>query len=162
VADRPVFERIVVLLEAHGCPFELIEHAAAATAEEAAAARGTGLDQGTKAIVFKYGTEFGVFAMSAERAVHSAKIRRSLGVQRTRFATRRELREMTGLPPGAVPPFGDPVLPFPLFADPSVLDREEMCFTAGRRTASIRLSTSDYRRVARPQVFSFVRDGSAL
>ncbi|MDH3524510.1 MAG: hypothetical protein OES32_13070 [Acidobacteriota bacterium] len=156
-SDLAVFERIVELLRARGCPFELLEHPAAATAREAAAARGTELALGTKAILFKYGKELGVFAMSADRAVHSARIRRALGVQRTRFATAAELRELTGLAPGEVPPFGEPVLPFPLYADPSVLERPTMLFTAGSRTRSIRMAPRDYEAAAKPRVFRFVR-----
>ena len=152
-----VLDRILQLLSARGCPFELLEHAEAATAREAAAARGTDLALGTKAILFKYGSDFGIFAMSAERAIRSAGIRHELGVQRTRFATTEELRELTGLAPGSVPPFGEPVLPFPLYADPTVLARDSMLFTAGSRTRSIRIATSDYEAVARPRIFPFVR-----
>jgi prolyl-tRNA editing enzyme YbaK/EbsC (Cys-tRNA(Pro) deacylase) len=94
--------------------------------------------------------------MSAERSIRSARIRHELGVQRTRFASREELREMTGLAPGSVPPFGEPVLPFPLFADPSVLARESMIFTAGSRTRSIRIATRDYEVAAKPRIFPFV------
>ncbi len=156
MTEASVFDRIVELLHARGCPFELLEHAEAATAREAAAARGTDLALGTKAILFKYGTDFGIFAMSAERAIRSARIRRELGVQRTRFASREELLELTGLAPGSVPPFGEPVLPFPLFADPSVLARESMLFTAGSRTRSIRIATRQYEAAAKPRIFQFV------
>lgn len=152
-----VFERIVALLRAEKCPFELLAHAAASTAAEAAEVRGTEPEEGTKAILFKYGDAFGIFAMSAERAIHSARIRQALGVQRTRFASAAELADMTGLAPGSVPPFGQPVLPFPLFADPSVFERQSLVFTAGSRTRSIRLASALYRRVAEPTVFAFVR-----
>jgi Ala-tRNA(Pro) deacylase len=152
-----VTRRLLELLAASGCDFELLEHASARGAAEAAAARGTPLDLGTKAILFKYGGAFGVFALSAERALSSAAVRRHLHVQRTRFATARELDELTGLVPGEVPPFGEPVLPFPVFADPSVIERESMLFTAGSRRLSVRLRAVDYQRLARPQVVPFAR-----
>lgn len=155
--SAPVYQRIVELLEGAGCAFEIIEHAAVSTAAEAAAARGTPLALGTKAILLKYDASFAIFALGAARALRSAKIRKTLGARRTRFATREELHAMTGLLPGSVPPFGPPVLPFPLFADPSALAGEELIFTAGTRTASIRLATADYRRVADPEVFDFTR-----
>ncbi len=78
-------------------------------------------------------------------------------VRRTRFAYRDELLAMTGLLPGAVPPFGEPILPFPLFADPSIDRHQTMAFTAGSRTTSIRMATSDYRRIARPRMLAFAR-----
>ena len=160
-SERSVAERIVELLRAHDVGFEEIRHSPAATAAEAAAARGTELASGTKAILFKYGDRFGIFAMSADRSLRSARIRHELGVQRTRFANAAELGRLTGLEPGAVPPFGEPILPFPLFADPSVLARDVMLFTAGARTLSIRLRTADYRAVARPRVFAFTRAASS-
>lgn len=154
---EPVLNRVVALLDGGGCPYEVIEHGSVSTAREAAAARATGLDEGAKAILLKYDDRFGIFVLNAARQIRSANIRRGLRVRRTRFASRDELRAMTGLLPGAVPPFGEPVLPFPLFADPSVVDNETMVFTAGSRTTSIRMATSDYRRIARPRVLAFVR-----
>lgn len=155
---QEVLGRILALLDVAGVAYERVEHAAVSSAEEAAAVRGTPLELGVKAILFKIDQAFAVFAMGADRALHSAKIRKGLKVRRTRFATREELAELTGLPPGAVPPFGEPVLPFRLYLDPSVLGREELIFTAGSRTTSIRMATADYRRLAAPRrVLSFVR-----
>jgi Ala-tRNA(Pro) deacylase len=149
--------RLRRLLEESGCDFELIEHGVSRSAAEAAAARATPLGLGTKAILFKYGRDFGVFALRADLAILSVRIRRGLGVQRTRFATLEELRELTGLPPGAVPPFGEPVLPFPLFVDPSVVERETMLFTAGSRRLSVRMRAADYARLAQPRVLPLAR-----
>ncbi|MEM7052512.1 MAG: YbaK/EbsC family protein [Acidobacteriota bacterium] len=150
-------DRIIEALEAAGVSFTLQRHAAVSSAAEAATTRGTALAEGTKAILFKVDHDFAIFAMNAERALHSAKIRRHLGVKRTRFASGEELFSMTGLRPGAVPPFGPPILPYPLYADPSVLERRELIFTAASREVSIRLTTADYRRVAQPEVFPFTR-----
>ncbi|MCW8926211.1 MAG: hypothetical protein OQJ84_08145, partial [Xanthomonadales bacterium] len=85
-------------------------------------------------------------------------IRRHLGVKRTRFATREELQEMTGLVPGCVPPFGEPILPFELYADEAVgvaIDR--VAFNAGSLTHSIIMSATDWERIAQPDRFSFSR-----
>ena len=77
--------------------------------------------------------------------------------RKSRFATAEELRRLTGLVPGAVPPFGRPVLPFELCADPSLLENEVIAFNAGSLTDSIFLRVEDYLKVARPQVVSFAR-----
>jgi Ala-tRNA(Pro) deacylase len=151
----PVCERIIALLEEAAVAFEVIEHEAVSSAAEAATVRGTPLELGVKAILFKIDRSFALFAMSGARQMRSSMLRKALGVRRTRFATRRELLDMTGLAPGAVPPFGEPVLPFPLYADPSVLDRESLVFTAGSRTTSIRLATADWRCLAAPTVVAF-------
>ena len=157
MSEAPVLQRIVDLLDADGCRYERIEHGSVSTAEEAAAARATDLDEGAKAILLKYDGEFGIFVISAALQIRSARIRRGLKVRRTRFAYRQELLAMTGLVPGSVPPFGEPVLPFPLFVDPSVERHDTMVFTAGSRTTSIRMAIADHRRIARPRVFPFAR-----
>ncbi len=157
MSDDPVLSRIVTFLDAAGCPYETIEHGAVSTAREAAAARGTGLGEGAKAILLKYDDRFGIFVLNAALQIRSARIRRGLRVRRTRFATRDELRAMTGLLPGAVPPFGEPILPFPLLVDPSVDQNRTLVFTAGCRTTSIRMATTDYRRVAQPRLLAFAR-----
>ncbi len=155
--DPQVSSRILTLLDGERCPYEVIGHESAATAREAADARGTALEEGTKAILLKYDDQFGIFALNATRQIRSAKIRRGLKVRRTRFASLDELQKLTGLLPGAVPPFGEPVLPFPLFVDPTAIEKPSMIFTAGSRTTSIRISTLDYSRIVDPHVFSFVR-----
>ncbi len=157
MSDEPVLDRIVTLLDGDGCPYDIIEHVSVSTAQEAAAVRATPLGEGAKSILLKYDGEFGIFVLSAARQVRSALVRRGLKVRRTRFAYAQELLAMTGLLPGSVPPFGEPVLPLPLFVDPSVLGNEAMVFTAGSRTTSIRMATSDYRRIAKPRELAFAR-----
>ncbi len=64
---------------------------------------------------------------------------------------------MTELTPGAVPPFGRPVLSFELFVDGSILENERIAFNAGALTTSIIMNVTDYVRVAQPTVFNFSR-----
>ena len=64
---------------------------------------------------------------------------------------------MTGLEPGAVPPFGEPVLPLALLADPSLLASPEIAFTPGVRDRSIVLASADWLRLAGPRLVSFCR-----
>lgn len=151
------YERILKLLDAEGCSFREVEHPPVRTAEEAAEVRGTPLAMGAKAIVFKLDGTFRVLALSAARALRSRSLRKELGVRRTRFATAAELAELTGLEPGMVPPFGRPVLPLELLADPSLLEPPEIAFTPGRNDRSIVLATADWLRLARPRVVPFSR-----
>ena len=78
-------------------------------------------------------------------------------MKKFRFATPQELAAF-GLVPGAVPPFGEPVLPLALHVDPSVLANEVIAFNAGSLTESIILSIEDYSRLAHPDVFRFAKD----
>jgi len=101
---------------------------------------------------------FVLLVMSAALRLDSAKIRRHFGARKSRFATRDELLELTGLVPGSVPPFGPPILDLPLYVDPSVFANDRVAFNAGLLTESIVLSSSDYRRVANASILSFTEE----
>ena len=150
-----VLRRIRELLHGAGIAFREIQHAPTRTSEESARARGEELRVGGKALLLKVDQTFRLFVLSAARKLDSGAIKQYFGTKKTRFATAEELSRMTGLTPGAVPPFGRPILPFPLFVDGSILENERIAFNAGSPTISIILSVEDYRRVAQPTVFNF-------
>jgi len=154
-----ILNRIHLLLKEAGVDFRELEHPPTRTSEEAAAARGEDLSIGAKALLLKTDDIFRLFVLPADRKLDSKAIRHHLGVKRTRFATREELHEMTGLVPGCVPPFGEPILPFELYADEAVgavIDR--VAFNAGSLTHSIIMSAADWERIAQPGRFSFSRE----
>lgn len=148
------------LLDEAAVDYDEAEHAPVTTAEEAAAARGCPIEIGAKSIVLKTDEVFRLFVLSGGAALRSRLIRKRLGARRTRFATAEELRQLTSLAPGAVPPFGRPILPLELFADPGLLEHERIAFTPGVHTVSIIMLSADYRRLAAPQVFVFSRNMS--
>src|ERR1017187_10357002 len=108
---------------------------------------------GGKALLIKVDDTFRLFVLSADRKLDSAAIRQYFGAKKTRFATPEELMELTGLLPGSVPPFGEPILPFPLYVDPSVFGNEKIAFNAGSLTNSIIMPAADYRRITGAEVF---------
>jgi Ala-tRNA(Pro) deacylase len=110
---------------------------------------------GGKALVVKVGEDFRLFVLSAARKLDSLAIKQRFNVKKLRFASPEELLHLTGLVPGSVPPFGNPVLPFALFVDASILDNESIAFNAGSLTDSIIMPVVDYLRIARPSVFAF-------
>jgi Ala-tRNA(Pro) deacylase len=142
-------------LAAQNVPFREVHHEPTRTSEDSARARGEQLRVGGKALLIKVDDEFRLFVLSADRKLDSAAIKRQFNAKKTRFATPEELDRLTGLVPGSVPPFGAPILPFPLYVDPSVFENERIAFNAGSLTDSIVMQVSDYRRIAAPEVFSF-------
>jgi hypothetical protein len=58
-----------------------------------------------------------MLVLRAAKHLDSGAIKERFGAKKTRFATPEELRELPGLVPGSVPPFGRPILPFDLYAD---------------------------------------------
>ena len=143
-----VFEAIREFLLARGVPFVEKQHEATHTSEQSARARGESLKIGAKALVVKTDDQYRLFVLPADRKLDSLSVKRQLGVKKTRFADASELLELTGLVPGSVPPFGRPILPLDLVADPALVENEKMAFNAGSLTHSIIMAVADYRRVS--------------
>lgn len=154
-----VFERICDWLRVEGIAFRTVQHGPTLTSEESARARGEDVRIGGKALLIKTDGAFRLFVLSAALKLDSGAVKKQLGAKSTRFATPDELRELTGLVPGSVPPFGRPILPFELFVDESILANEKIAFNAGSLTDSIVMSVADYRRVAQPTVLRFAAGG---
>lgn len=153
-----VLTRIRELLLRQGVGFTEKEHPPTYTSEESAAARGEALGVGAKALLLKTDEMFRLFVLPADSKLDSAAIKRELRVKKVRFASADELHELTGLAPGSVPPFGQPVLPFELYADESLgATHGRIAFNAGSLTHSIILSAADWEAAARPKRFSFAK-----
>ncbi|MEM7195524.1 MAG: YbaK/EbsC family protein [Pseudomonadota bacterium] len=153
--SAPIVDKIKALLDDEGVAYRSLDHAPTHTSEESAQVRGEDLAIGAKAIVMKAGTAFSLFVISAAQKLDSKKIKKHLGVKKTRFATRDELSALTGLVPGSVPPFGRPIFDLDLYTDPSVFTHDRVAFNAGALTHSIIMQSEDYKRIAKPMVFSF-------
>jgi prolyl-tRNA editing enzyme YbaK/EbsC (Cys-tRNA(Pro) deacylase) len=134
-----------------------VAHGPTRTSRESAAARGEPLEVGGKSLLLKVGQEFCLCVLSAARRLDSNAVRRRLGARGARFATRAELLTLTGLVPGSVPPFGEPVLPVPLLLDEGFLALPRIAFNAASLEHSVVLATEDYLRVARPTLARFAR-----
>jgi Ala-tRNA(Pro) deacylase len=154
---QEVLEAIRDLIHRQGAEFREIHHEPTRTSEESARARGETVDIGGKALLMKAGGQNALFVISAARRVDSSAIRRELGVSRLRFSSAEELHRLTGLLPGGVPPFGEPILPFPLYADESVFENDRIAFNAGTLTDSIIMPVVDWERIARPRRLRFSR-----
>ena len=125
------FSGISGLLDDAGVGYRTVRHAPTRTSEESAEARGESLSIGGKALVIKVDDEFALFVLSAARKFDSVKVKRRFRATRIRFATVEELRALTGLEPGSVPPFGRPFLDIDLYVDESIVKNKRIAFNAG-------------------------------
>ncbi|MBI5472341.1 MAG: hypothetical protein HY961_08355 [Ignavibacteriae bacterium] len=150
-----IFESIKHLLASYCVEFREVHHEPTRTSEESARARGESVAIGGKAILMKVDDDFKLFVISAARKIDSRKIKKLFSAKRLRFASSDELLQHTGLVPGSVPPFGNPILPFDLFIDVSIEQNEKIAFNAGSLTDSIIMNTADYLRVSGGRVLEF-------
>ena len=144
-----VFERIQAKLTEASVAFGVLRHAPVYTSEEAAAVRGVPLASGAKALVVKGGDEFVLIVVPADRKLDGKKGRAALGVKGTRFATREEVEQLTGLQPGSIPPFGS-LFGLKTYCDPALSDNETINFNAGDHAISVSMSCADYLAVEKP------------
>jgi Ala-tRNA(Pro) deacylase len=142
-------------LDQLGLPYREVHHEPTLTSEDSARARGEDLRIGGKALLIKTGDIFRLFVLSASRKLNSTAVKTRFGAKKLRFASADELRELTGLAPGSVPPFGLPILPFELYVDESILANQKIAFNAGSLTDSMVMTVEDYRKAAAPAIFAF-------
>jgi len=157
-----VFSRLIEFLSEQRIEFSVLEHPPTRTSEEAAEFRGTTLASGAKALLLKLyaanGNFFALMVFPAHLGFDSKLARGVTGAKKSRFATVQELDEMTGLKPGSVPPFGEPILPFPLFVDRALIEiNDELSFNAGSLTKSIIMGAQDYEKISGAQFGSFTK-----
>jgi prolyl-tRNA editing enzyme YbaK/EbsC (Cys-tRNA(Pro) deacylase) len=151
-----IFQQIKALLDQRAIPYKHVHHQPTYTSEESARARGESTRIGGKALVMKIENQFRLFVLSAARKMDSHAMKKHLGVKRTRFATPKELKELTGCVPGCVPPFGEPIVALPLYLDKSILENEKIAFNAGSLTDSIIMKVEDYLILVEPaEIFDF-------
>lgn len=152
-----VTERLIAFLRAHDADFRVMTHTPAWTSEEAARIRGTPLEQGAKALVFHADDRVVLLVLPADRRIDTRAFKRAYGVKNLRMVTAEGLHALTGLEPGAVPPFGA-LFGLPTYVDARLLALPRIAFNAGSCGTSVILSTADYARLADATVGRFAAD----
>ena len=62
------------------------------------------------------------------------------------------MKELTGLEPGSVPPFGRPILDLDICVDNSICQNDRIAFNAGSLRDSIIMQTEDYLGIAGAEI----------
>jgi len=157
IGEREVTRRVLEHLGDLGISFEKIEHEVVTTSEAAAGARASRLEEGAKALIVKAKDRYVHLIISAAQRVDNAKLRRLLGSRKLRFATPKELMELTGCLPGAVPPFGN-LFGLEVYMDDALLAEDTVYFNCGSHTVSLRMKREDLARAAEATVADFRRE----
>jgi Ala-tRNA(Pro) deacylase len=153
-------EQLLAWLKDAGVAHRVVTHEVTPTSADSARARGVPLGCGAKALVVKADDAFRLLVIPADRKLDSKLAKKSLGVKDLRFATAEELAAIVGLPPGAIPPFGEPLLRLPLAADLDVGHRfPDVAFNAASLTASVIMAGADWERLAKPRRVALTTGG---
>ena len=151
-----VFEQIDQLLTQAGGKFDVVEHRAVYTSEEAAEVRGSSLASGAKALLIKVGDAVMLFVMPANRKLDNRKVRDHFDQRRIRFASIEEVLAITGLKPGSIPPFGT-LFNLDTVCDPLLGENHSINFNAGEHTRSVSMAFDDYVRIEKPRLLEITQ-----
>lgn len=156
----PVTTKLLAVLRGADLAFDTLQHEPVFTSQEAANVRGSDLHSGAKALVVKGDDTFMMAVIPADLELDSVALRKRLGSKKLRFANKYELKELTGLEPGAVPPFGS-LFELPTICDPTLGENESINFNAGSNSFSITMAYEDYIHVERPAMAPITKAGGA-
>lgn len=149
--EYPVYEQLVELLKGNNASFREVDHPAAGRSEEVAAARGTTLQQGAKAMVVyapitKKLKRYYLAVLPSDLKIDFAKFANAVGQQKISFAHPDAAKKMTGCDMNTVPPFSFNS-DLQLVVDRKLKGEVEIAFNAARLDRSIILNTEDYLRI---------------
>ena len=108
--------------------------------------------------MLKIDDNFKILVLSAAKKLDSNLVKKYFNSKKVRFADQDELMNLTGLVPGSVPPFGNPIIDLELYVDDSILENDKIAFNAGSLTDSIIMKVDDYIKISKPTIFNFSKD----
>jgi Ala-tRNA(Pro) deacylase len=149
------FKMIENLLKKSSTEYEIIEHAAVYTSEEAARIRGVDMKSGVKSLILKSDSEnYLMTLVPGDKRVDLKKLAKILGAKRVSLAQPSEVLKITGCTIGSVHPFGN-VHHLRTWMDRRILTNERVEFNAGLHTVSIRMKSHDLMNIVKPHVDDF-------
>jgi len=153
----PLTERLISFLREDNADFSVVTHEPVRTSEEAARVRGTPLEQGAKALVYRADGRPVLLVLPANRRVDTRAFKQAFGVKDLRMVSADDLRDLTAMEVGAVPPFGS-LMGLPTYVDERLLALPRISFNAGSRTTSVIMAVADYVRLAGAAPARFAAD----
>ena len=158
------YTRLIELLEQHGVPYRLIDHAPEGRTDLVSAMRGHDPEVAAKCMVVmvkvgKKVTRYVLAVVPGNARVDLNAIKALMSGTYVSFASPEIAEGLSGSSVGTVLPFTfRPDLE--LVVDPAVLRHEEMYFNAARLDRSMALKTKDYVTVAQPRIEAIASHGS--
>jgi prolyl-tRNA editing enzyme YbaK/EbsC (Cys-tRNA(Pro) deacylase) len=128
------------------------------TAQLAADALGVPVASVVKSLVFMAGAQPVLALVDGEATVDAEALGRELGVTEVVLARGREVRDLTGYKPGAVPPIAL-ATDLQVVADPGVFGSEVVYCGGGTTTAMVRLRAEDLRGLLGARIVPIAQRG---
>jgi Ala-tRNA(Pro) deacylase len=151
-------KRLQAYFREHDVSFETATHSEAYTAQEVAAALHVSGHQLAKVVMVWAGDELTMAVAPASGRVDLRQAADVLGVDKVRLANEGEFGgRFEDCKLGAMPPFGN-LYDLPVVVDPALTECDEIVFSAGTYTDSMKIAYSDFERLVEPRVRKLIFD----
>jgi len=147
-----VYEKIIHLLDSHNIKYQALEHEPTPTCEDSARVRGTSMDQGAKALICMADKKPVLIVLPCSQKLDVKLFKQQFGVKDLRFASQDEIKDLTGLQIGAIPPLGI-ILGLPTHVNSLLQSQNTIAFNAGDRTRSIIMKYADFAKIQKAEIF---------
>lgn len=145
------------LLESQHVDFTSIPHSEAYTAQEIAALTHVPGKEFAKTVMVKVDGRLAMAVMPASYHADLEMLRKSIGASEVRLAREEEFdRLFADCEEGAMPPFGN-LYGIEEYVDSALQEDEMIAFNAGSHFELVRMSFSDFKRLAHPKIAHFAR-----
>lgn len=150
-----IVARLKQYLDEHNISYIACTHSPAFTAQEIAHALHVRGRQMAKAVILKADDRYVMAVLPAHHRVDLERFAEVVGAASVRLATEAEFKDLfPDCELGAMPIFGN-LYGIPVYVAEPLMRDEEIVFTAGTHTDSIRMKLSDFLRLSEPTVAAF-------
>lgn len=150
-------QKVLSFLDEKLIKYQHLEHEETKTSEDSARVRGTKLEQGAKALVAFADDQPILIVLSASQKLATDQFKKQFDFTDLRLASPEEVEKVSGVPIGAVPPFGN-LINLVTYVDQGLLTNEEIAFNAGSRCHSVIIKSSDFLNAIHPKVGQFTKE----
>jgi Ala-tRNA(Pro) deacylase len=151
-------DRLEATFREHDVSFESVSHSAAYTAQEVAAALHVSGHQLAKVVMVWAGDELTMAVVPASARVDLRRAADVLGADKVRLAREAEFGgRFDDCQLGAMPPFGN-LYDLPVVVDPALGEHDDIVFSAGTYTDSMKVAYEDFERLVQPRVGTLILD----
>ncbi|MFA5827925.1 MAG: YbaK/EbsC family protein [Candidatus Shapirobacteria bacterium] len=154
VPQISLYDKLISYLKEKSVNFREISHRETKTSVESAAARGTKLKQGAKALLMFADNNPVLIVLSAAKKLDNAAFKKQFEVKDLRMATPEEVKQVSQVDIGAVPPFGN-LFGVPVYVDEGFLLIEEIAFNAGSLSRSVIMKSADWKKLTTPKIGTY-------
>lgn len=156
MTEKSLFDQTISLLEKNNIEYDKYEHKPVFNSETAAKAIGAELAEGAKALILLGDDKPLMVVVSGVDRVDFKKVKNLAKIRNLEMATPEEVKKITGVEVGAVPPLGN-LFNIPLYVDDNIEKEKEIVFSAGLHSVSIRMKYDDFKAITNPIMGNFAK-----